>query len=59
MTRIMGYADRVSLQPGETVRIMASCIGAKSYRAEIVRLLARGTLVRDRDTGVRRAATAA
>ncbi|MBL8688379.1 MAG: N,N-dimethylformamidase large subunit [Rhodospirillaceae bacterium] len=39
MTRIMGYADRVSLQPGETVRIMASCIGAKSYRAEIVRLL--------------------
>ncbi len=39
MTRIMGYADRVSLQPGETVRIMASCIGAKSYRADIVRLL--------------------
>ena len=39
MTRIMGYADRVSLQPGETVRIMASCIGARSYRAEIVRLL--------------------
>ena len=39
MTRIMGYADRVSLQPGETVRIMTSCIGAKTYRAEIVRLL--------------------
>ncbi|MSP48823.1 MAG: N,N-dimethylformamidase [Alphaproteobacteria bacterium] len=39
MTRIMGYADRISVQPGETVAVMASCIGAPRYRAEIVRLL--------------------
>lgn len=39
MTRIMGYADRISLQPGDTVGIKASCIGATHYRADIVHLL--------------------
>lgn len=34
---IMGYADRISVQPGETLRFMVSCSQAR-YRAEIVRL---------------------
>lgn len=39
MTKIMGYADRLSLQPGETLAVMTSCIGAPRFRAEFVRLL--------------------
>ncbi|HRY25796.1 MAG: N,N-dimethylformamidase [Geminicoccaceae bacterium] len=38
MTRIMGYCDRWSVRPGDTVNFMVSCIGAESYAAEIVRL---------------------
>lgn len=34
---IMGYADRISVQPGETIRFMVSCSRPR-YRADIVRL---------------------
>src|SRR5260221_3617730 len=39
MTVLMGYADRVSVAPGETIGFKVSCAGAQSYRAEIVRVL--------------------
>jgi N,N-dimethylformamidase len=39
MLKILGYADKLSVAPGETVRFMVSCTGAKSYRAEIVRII--------------------
>ena len=38
MNRVMGYADKWSVAPGETVRFMVSCLGGSSYDAEIVRL---------------------
>ncbi len=38
MTRVMGYSDRWSVAPGETVRFMVSCIGTERYEARIVRL---------------------
>jgi N,N-dimethylformamidase len=37
--KIVGYADRFSVMPGETVRFMVSCDGLKTYRADIVRLI--------------------
>ena len=37
--KILGYADRLSVAPGEAVRFMVSCTGGKSYRAEIVRII--------------------
>jgi N,N-dimethylformamidase len=37
--KIVGYADRFSVMPGETVRFMISCDGPKTYRADIVRLI--------------------
>ena len=36
--RIVGYSDRLSAQPGETIRFMVSC-ELPSYRADIVRLI--------------------
>ena len=36
--KIIGYADRFSAQPGETIRFMVSC-ELPAYRAEIVRLI--------------------
>ncbi len=39
MTVLMGYADRISVAPGETIGFKVSCAGAPSYRAEIVRVL--------------------
>jgi N,N-dimethylformamidase len=39
MLKILGYADKLSVAPGETMRFMVSCTGAKSYRAEIVRII--------------------
>ena len=39
MLKILGYADKLSVAPGETVRFMVSCTGAKSYRTEIVRII--------------------
>jgi N,N-dimethylformamidase len=35
---VVGYADRFSVRPGETIRFMVSCERSK-YRAEIVRLI--------------------
>ena len=39
MTEIMGYADAISVGPGETVNIKVSCTGADTYRARIMRIL--------------------
>jgi N,N-dimethylformamidase beta subunit-like protein len=39
MTVLMGYADRISVAPGETIAFKVSCSGAPRYRAEIVRVL--------------------
>jgi N,N-dimethylformamidase len=39
MTRILGYADRVSAAPNETIRVMVSCDGIESYDAELVRVV--------------------
>jgi N,N-dimethylformamidase len=36
--RVMGYCDRWSVAPGETVRFMVSCLGGDRYDAAIVRL---------------------
>ncbi|BCX18416.1 MAG: large subunit of N,N-dimethylformamidase [Geminicoccaceae bacterium] len=38
MTVLMGYCDRWSARPGDTVRFMVSCKGANRYEARIVRL---------------------
>ena len=38
MTRIAGYADRVSVTPGETINFMVSS-EAPSYKCDIVRLI--------------------
>jgi N,N-dimethylformamidase len=38
MTRVMGYGDRWSVAPGETVRFMVSCLDGDRYNAQIVRL---------------------
>ena len=37
--RIIGYADRLSVAPGETIGFKASADGIESYRADIVRLI--------------------
>ena len=39
MTRILGYADRVSATPGETIRFMVSCDNIDRYDAELVRVI--------------------
>jgi N,N-dimethylformamidase len=39
MLKILGYGDRLSVAPGESVRFMVSCTGAERYRAEIVRII--------------------
>jgi len=38
MKRVMGYPDRWSVAPGETVRFMVSCLDGDRYDAQIVRL---------------------
>jgi N,N-dimethylformamidase len=37
--RIIGYADKLSLAPGETIAFKASCEDIPQYRADIVRLI--------------------
>ncbi len=37
--KIIGYADEISVAPGETIRFHVSCDGPKSYRADIVRII--------------------
>ena len=39
MTTLMGYADKISVAPGDAIAFKVSCAGAPSYRAEIVRVL--------------------
>jgi N,N-dimethylformamidase len=39
MTRILGYADRVSAAPGETIQVMVSCDNIENYDAELVRVV--------------------
>ena len=36
--KIVGYSDRLSVQPGQVIRFMVSCV-APRYRADIVRLI--------------------
>lgn len=36
---VLGYADRFSAAPGETIRFMVSCEVAEGYRADLVRLV--------------------
>src|SRR5579872_6332754 len=38
MKRVMGYPDRWSVAPGETVRFMVSCLDGERYDAQIVQL---------------------
>ena len=39
MAEVMGYADAISVRPGETIGFRTSCTGAEHYRARIVRVL--------------------
>ena len=39
MTRILAYADRVSVAPTETVKVMVSCDRLESYDAQLVRVI--------------------
>jgi N,N-dimethylformamidase len=39
MTRLLGYVDQINVAPGDALAVMVSCVGAPSYRAELVRLL--------------------
>jgi N,N-dimethylformamidase len=39
MLKIIGYADRFSVAPGEAVRFMVSAYDGRPYRSEIVRLV--------------------
>ena len=36
---IVGYADKIGLASGETIKFMVSCEGVASYRADIVRVI--------------------
>ena len=36
---IVGYADQVSVAPGDRIRFMVSCDGAQSFDAQLVRLI--------------------
>ena len=39
MTAILAYCDPIGAAPGDTVRFMVSCVGARDYDAQIVRLI--------------------
>ena len=39
MLKLIGYADRFSVAPGETIRFMVSALEDQPYQAEIVRLI--------------------
>ena len=36
---ITGYGDKISVQPGDTVRFMVSCTSPQPYRARLVRVV--------------------
>lgn len=37
--KIVGYSDRISVAPGETIKFLVSSEGPRSYRADIVRII--------------------
>ena len=39
MTRILGYADRISAAPGERIQIKVSCEGLDQYDADLIRVI--------------------
>ena len=39
LTSILGYADRVSVAPGESIEFRVSCDGLESYEAAVVRII--------------------
>jgi N,N-dimethylformamidase len=39
MKQIMGYSDKISVRPGETIQFMVSCERKTSYTARIVRII--------------------
>ena len=39
MTRILGYADRISAAPGECIQVMVSCKGLEQFDANLVRVI--------------------
>ena len=39
MKTIMGYSDKISVCPGETIKFMVSCEGEKTYRARLVQVI--------------------
>ena len=40
MLQLLGYADKLSVQPGQTIKFMVSCEdGAPSFHADVVRLI--------------------
>ena len=39
MTRILGYADRISATPGECIQVMVSCEGLEQFDANLIRVI--------------------
>ena len=39
MKKIVGYRDKISAAPDDTIRFMVSCDGPTSYRADLVRII--------------------
>ncbi|MEM7168630.1 MAG: N,N-dimethylformamidase beta subunit family domain-containing protein [Pseudomonadota bacterium] len=39
MTRLLGYADRLSVAPGENLKVMVSCDGIESYDVSLIRVI--------------------
>ena len=39
MSRILGYANRLSVAPGEPIKVMVSCDGLDTYNAELIRVI--------------------
>jgi N,N-dimethylformamidase len=39
MKTIMGYSDKISVCPGETIRFMVSCDGPRAYNARLVQII--------------------
>lgn len=39
MSRILGYADRLSVAPGERIKVMVSCDGLERYDARVIRVI--------------------
>lgn len=39
MSRILGYTDRISVAPGERLKVMVSCDGLEHYDASLIRVI--------------------